>query len=240
MRDWVLVTREAQDLGELRKVVPEELELVAYPVLQLRPWEEPEAWTAIARQLPEIGLLAFSSRHAPHPFREQARRFGLEEALVQLPAVAVGETTASACRQAGFRVVLVGEKTGAHLAETLAQQFSSPCGVLFPCGREHREELAATLEARGFAVFVLPVYAMDPKDAAELPALPAHPPRAVVLTSPRAALLYWQNTRGRYAGVPHLAWGPTTARELVRLGVSPEVLDKPTPQSLKEALCRIL
>lgn len=236
----MLITRESRDLGELRKVVPEEVELVAYPVLQLRPWEEPAAWDAIGQELPGIGLLAFSSRHAPHPFREQARRHGFEAAVIQLPAAAVGETTAAACRQAGLRVELVGEKTGEKLAEAIAQRFTPPCGVLFPCGREHREELLKVLKAKGFGVFVLPVYAMEPAAAAELPSLPADRPRAVVLTSPRAAALYWRHTQGRYAAVPHIAWGSTTALELTRLGVNPEVLDKPTPQSLKEALCRIL
>lgn len=240
MRDWVLVTREAQDLGELTRWVPDHLELFPYPVLRLRPWEDSWGWSQVVEALPKLRVLVFTSRHAPEPFRLQAHGRGVLATLSNLPAAAVGETTAGACRAAGFRVEVVGETSGAALAEAISQRWDPPIGVLFPCGREHREELVTALEAKGFTVLPLAVYAMDAAAACDLPVLPAHRPRAVVLTSPRAAALYWHHTQGRFAGVPHIAWGPTTAQALLEFGVKPEILAKPNPQSLKEALCRIL
>ncbi len=240
MKGWVLITREAQELPELQPWVPEELELVAFPVLRQVPWEEPAAWERLARHLAELAVIACTSRHAPRPFLAQAQRRGLDAALTQLPVAAVGEATAAACREVGLSVALVGSQGGAALAETISQQIAAPSAVVFPCGREHREELVSRLHAAGFEVFPLPVYAMEPANPSQLPPLPPGSPRAVVLTSPRAASHYWQLTQGQFSAVPHLAWGATTAQELQKLGLAFEVLPQPNPKGLKEALCRIL
>lgn len=240
MSGWVLITREAQDLAKLQPCLPDALELVAFPVLRLTFWEDQQAWEKLTQHSSELALLAFTSRHAPRPFMVQAQRRGLATAFAQLPAAAVGEGTAVACRQEGLQVALVGAQGGEFLAEAVHRRFSPPAGVVFPCGRDHREELVCYLSAHGFSVFPVPVYAMEPTPASELPPLPSEPPQAVVLTSPRAATHYWQATQGRFATVPHLAWGPTTAQEVKKLGVPCAVLPQPNRKGLKEALCRIL
>lgn len=240
MQGWVLITREAHDLPELLPWLPDGLALVAFPVLRLVPWQDPQAWENLAQHLAQLRVLAFTSRHAPRPFLAQAQRHGLQGVFSRLPVAAVGEATAAACREAGLKVAIVGNQGGASLAEAIGQHFSPPTGVAFPCGREHREELILLLQAAGFLVFPIPVYAMEPTPASELPPLPAEKPLAVVLTSPRAAAQYWKLTQGQYSSVPHLAWGATTAQELKKLGVSFEVLPQPNPKGLREALCRIL
>lgn len=240
MKGWVLITREARDLAELQPWLPQGLEPVAFPVLRLAPWEDPQAWENLTRHLAELGFLAFTSRHAPRPFLVQAQHRGLATAFSRLPVAAVGEATAAACREAGLEVALVGGQGGESLAEAIGRHFSPPGDVVFPCGREHREELVSVLAAAGFSVFPIAVYAMEPTPASELPPLPPDKPLAVVLTSPRAAAQYWKATQGQFSSVPHLAWGPTTAQELQKLGLSFEVLPQPNPKGLKEALCRIL
>lgn len=239
MKAWVLVTRAAQDVAELTPGLPEGLELFAYPVLRLVPWEEPERWEEVRQRLNDLELVAVTSPRTPEPLKAQAVSRGMEDRLLRLPAAAVGEATAAACRKVGLAVVLVGTHGGAALAREIAQRLVPPAGILFPCGREHREELPAALQSLGFSVLPLPVYAMEATPQEELPPLPETPPLAVVCTSPRAARLYWLATGGRWAEIPHLAWGPTTAQELETLGVKPQVLGKPNPQSLKEALCQI-
>lgn len=240
MKGWVLITREAHDLPELLPWLPDGLELAAFPVLRFAPWEDTPAWKNVISHLAELRVLAFTSRHAPRPFLEQAQRRGLDTAFSRLPVAAVGEGTARACREVGLAVAIVGNQGGLALAEAICHHFSPPAGVAFPCGKEHREELVNSLKAAGFLVVSIPVYAMEPTPATELPPLPEKEPLAVVLTSPRAAVRYWQLTQGRFSGVPHLAWGPTTAQEMHKLGLPFAVLPQPNPQGLKEALCRIL
>ncbi len=240
MKSWVLITREAHDVPELLPWLPDGLRLVPFPVLRLAPWEDAQAWENVTAHLKELGVLAFTSRHAPRAFLKQAKERGLGPAFAHLPVAAVGEATAAACREVGLSVSLVGNVGGAALAETIGRHFSPSVGIVFPCGREHREELVVVLKNAGFSVFPLPVYAMEPTPPWELPALPSQPPKAVVLTSPRAAVYYWQATQGQFSSVPHLAWGPTTAQELQKLGLAFTVLPQPNPKGLKEALCQIL
>ncbi len=237
MSAWVLVTRGEDELAGLRATAPPQVTVVAYPVLRLVPWEEPATWEAVTPHLARINLLVFTSRHAPPPFLQQATSRGLTELLQRLPAAAIGQATAAACRHVGFQPVLVGEGGAQQLAEQLVERVHSPW-VLYPCGREHRQELKHALEPAGGTVFPLPVYAMDEVPTAELPALPPRQPLAVLATSPRAARAYWRATSARYALCPHFALGSTTARELAQLGLKPQILEKPSIESLWEELCR--
>jgi len=240
MSRWVLVTREQAELGELQRGLPDGVRLVAFPVLRLSPWESPEHWEALERQLAKLSALAFTSRHAPGAFVAQARARGLAQKLLRLPAAAVGAATARACREAGFAVALEGDGGGAQLAQSMLQRFPRPLVVAFPCGREHREELVQELAAAGATVLPVPVYAMELTPPEELPPLPEGLPSAVVVTSPRATQAYWQATGGAFAAVPHLALGPTTAAAVAALGVAPKAVAKPTAEKLLEELCRIL
>ncbi|MCX7895086.1 MAG: uroporphyrinogen-III synthase [Thermoanaerobaculum sp.] len=240
MKPWVVITRDGSDVPPLSERLLARIELLPYPVLQLRPFYDPRGWAELLEHQEHLGLIVFTSRHAPEPFRQQAQHHGRLEALASLPVAAVGETTAAACVKAGFQVMLAGSAGGIALAETIAAQFHSPTGVAFPCGREHREETVVHLRQAGFQVLPLVVYAMEPTPLAQLPALPASSPTAVVVTSPRTARLYWQATAGRFAQVTHFAWGSTTAEELRRLGLEPRVLLKPTAASLEEALWQTL
>lgn len=237
MSAWVLVTRGEEELASLRAAAPPQVSVVPYPVLRLVPWEDPAAWEAVSPHLGRLDLLVFTSRHAPLPLLQQATSRGASEILQRLPAAAVGQATASACRQAGFQPVLVGDGGAQQLAEQLRQRFHSPW-VLHPCGREHRQELKQALETAGGRVFSLPVYAMDEAPTAKLPPLPPGQPLAVLATSPRAARAYWRATSARYALCPHFALGSTTARELAQLGLQPKILEKARIESLWEELCR--
>jgi uroporphyrinogen-III synthase len=231
MKGWVLVTRSQEDLGLLPA---KDLTFFAYPVLRQVPWHSPTAWEQLLGHLSSLNLVAFTSRHAPEPFLQQAQERALAEVFLSLPVAAVGETTAAACQKAGFTVALCGQKGAQELAQLILQRFPNP-RVVFPCGREHRQELVVQLCQGGAQVFPLPVYAMDFTPREELPPLPPELPTAVVATSPRAAQAYWQATGGKYAAVPHLAFGTTTAAELARLGLKVKEL-KANWQELEE-LC---
>lgn len=239
MKRWVLITRGASEVQELARGLPEDLELVPYPVLRLAPYSSPIAWQRLEQHLSNLELLVFTSKHAPELFFQQAAERKLESQLKRLPVAAVGQATAAACRQQGLSVSICGQAGGNQLASLILQQLVVPFTVAFPCGRDHREELKTQLREAGALVIPVPVYAMEQAFPQALPPLPSDPPAAVVITSPRAATFYWQRTQGRFAGVPHFVLGPTTALALGELGVPPKMLPKPTMDKLLEELCLI-
>lgn len=239
MKRWVLITREPWELDELAQGLPNDLELLPFPVLHRARYSNAAAWQQVEQHLGTLDLLVFTSKHAPEPFFQQAAERKLDSQLRGLPAAAVGPATAAACRQQGLEVTICGNAGGSQLASLILQHFLAPFTVVFPCGRDHREELAAELGKAGALVIPVPVYAMEPTSPEELPPLPFDPPAAVVITSPRAATFYWRATQGRFAGVPHLVLGPTTAMALRKLGVAPQILAKPNKHNLLEELCQI-
>ena len=98
-----------------------------------------------------------------------------------LPCYAVGEATAAAAREAGFRSVTAGKGDG-HEALTMAAR-DSRRRLLHLCGRDHQP-----IEQPGLAVERRQVYAVEPVSA-----LPGHAVEllrngaAALLHSPRAA-----------------------------------------------------
>ncbi|MGQ9835640.1 MAG: uroporphyrinogen-III synthase [Thermoanaerobaculaceae bacterium] len=239
MKRWVLITRGASEVEELARGLPNNLELLPFPVLRLASHSSAAFWQQLEQHLGTLDLLAFTSKHAPEPFFQQAAQRKLDSQLKKLPVAAVGSATAAACRQQGLEVTICGQGGGSQLARLILQHFTAPFTVVLPCGRDHREELESELGQGGALVIPVPVYAMEPTPPEELPPLPSDPPVAVVVTSPRAAAFYWQATQGRFAGIPHLVLGPTTAMALGELGVSPQMLAKPSMHNLLEELCRI-
>lgn len=239
MKRWVLITRGSSEVEELARGLPNNLELVPFPVLRLVSYSSEAAWQQLEQHLGTLDLLAFTSKHAPEPFFQQAAHRNLDRQLKRLPAAAVGTATAAACRQQSLSVTICGQAGGRQLAHLILQHFVAPFTAVFPCGRDHRKELETELSEAGALVIPVPVYAMEKASPEKLPPLPSNPPAAVVITSPRAAAYYWQATQGRFAGSPHLVLGPTTAMALEKLGVPPKMLAKPSMQNLLEELCRI-
>ncbi len=239
MKRFVLVTRSEGTLDELRAALARHaLEAVAYPVLTDAPTEDSEGWERVAVALGSLRMIAMTSARAADPFRRGALSRGLWPTLGALPVAAVGRATARAAEAAGLRVELTGNAGAAALAEELAARLERGA-VVHPCGRDRRGELAEGLRRAGHTVLPVVVYAMDPTPVTELPTLPAQPPVAVLLSSPRAARAYATATAGRFAGVPHLAMGATTAAAAVELGLAVFTLADPTPDALVEELCQI-
>ncbi len=232
---WVLATRPDDELAPLRAALAGRgLAVLGYPVL--REEASPPGAAALDGALAACSLVAFTSRRGPAGLRRAAGE--LWPALQRLPAAAVGAVTAEAARREGFRVEIVGDAGGEALAALVAGAVAAGATVLHPCGREHREELRGALETRGVQVVEVVVYGVAEATAAELPPLPADPPRAVLLTSPRAAQAYLNASGGRYAGVPHLALGPTTAAAAAEAGLRVRAVPRNTPEAVVEELCR--
>lgn len=111
-----------------------------------------------AASFPDCDAVAITSANAiRHAGREFLRM------LADRPLHAVGERSADAARQAGFRKVLAGKAGNADaLAAHILAQPKRPRNVLYLAGRPRTGRLEAVLEAAGIGVDVVEVYAAEP------------------------------------------------------------------------------
>jgi uroporphyrinogen-III synthase len=241
VKRFVLITRHPSDCVELQGFLTSSgLTLRPYPVLRLEDVVDDPGWQAVSRALPEIGAsswLVLASPRAPGRFVRMCRERGLER-LLDLPAAAVGASTARAAENADLKVELVGPGNGIGLGERLVENLQPNSHVVFACGKERRAELPQILEDSGHTVLPVVVYRMVPTPPRELP--PLGPSlEAVVLTSPRAAALYLEGVGGRPLPCPHFALGTTTQETAAGLGIECRIPHEPTMESLAEELCTI-
>jgi len=241
VKRFVLITRHPSDCVELQRLLASsDLTLRPYPVLRLEDVVDDPGWDLLSRAPVEIengGWLVLASPRAPDRFVRSCRQRGLEKVL-DLPAAAVGPSTARAADDAGLRVEMVGPGNGAGLAERLVETMHPGTPAVFACGKERRPELPRILEHAGHTVLPVVVYRMVPTPPRELP--PLGPSlEAVVLTSPRSAALYLEGVGGRPLPCQHFALGSTTQQAAAGLGIDCRIPNEPTMESLAEELCTI-
>lgn len=240
MSRFVLITRHPADCAELQAMLdPCGLELRPFPVLRLNEVHDENAWNEVTGRLPDLidsSWLVIASPRAPERFVVACRRHGAE-ALLELPAAAVGTGTAEAARSAGLRVEQVGPGSGAGLARQLVRKIAEPTTFIFACGRDRRAELPRCLSQAGHEVLPVVVYRMDPTPPRELPPLPPSLD-GVVLTSPRAAHLYLEGVGGLPLPCRHWALGTTTQAAAAAIGIDCLIPPQPNLESLAEELCK--
>ncbi|MEW6336210.1 MAG: uroporphyrinogen-III synthase [Acidobacteriota bacterium] len=240
MNPWVLATRSEVELAELREsLAPHAIDVLAYPTLCEQAHHAPQQWATLRRRFDDARCIAFTSARAPSAVLREAEPYALAQAIVGIPAAAVGKATATSAAAAGFRVVVIGDAGGERLAEMLHPRLNPGAVAVHACGSDHREDLASGLRRRGHEVLELPVYAMSPAHASELPPLPEVPPCAVLLSSPNAARAYLRHVRAGLLRVPHIAMGPATAAALHGSAIPVVVLERPTADAIVEELCQI-
>ncbi len=134
--------------------------------------------------------LIVTSRNALRALAAHGQR---AEALA-IPVLAVGDATAHAAQELGFKEVTIGLGTGAALAGLIKQELAPDEGPLIHlAGDEIAFDLAAALEAHGFTVRKTVLYRAIHAEA--LPAgavavLKAGEIDGVVLMSPRTARIF--------------------------------------------------
>ena len=236
---WVLVTRPDDEVAAFREALAAAgYSVLPFPVLRAAAVDDEPGWTAAAAAAPRLRAVVFTSPRAPRALAAAAERRGTSGALAALPAFAVGEATARAAAASGFEMAAAGGSGGADLARLVAERLGPGDAVVHACGREHRPELADVLGRAGLELVTLVVYAMEPTPSESLPPLPAAPPAAVVLTSPRAAEAYAAAAGRTLATAPHLAMGATTAACAHSLGFEVITLRRPSPAAVVEELCQ--
>ena len=144
----VLITRSSAD-AERTAVAVLRLghEPVLAPVTTIR--REPRA-----RPSGRFAAVVATSHHA---FTEDDERHG-ERAL---PLFAVGGRTAEAARAAGFEDVRIAAGDAESLADLLRLTLPRPARLLYLAGRDRKPALAAALDAAGYRVETVEVYAAE-------------------------------------------------------------------------------
>jgi uroporphyrinogen-III synthase len=134
-----------------------------------------------------VQALVLTSRNAVHALDAHPQK----SALLALPVLAVGKSTAAAARDAGFDVILEGDAGGAELGALIARHIDRQAGTLLQIsGEAIAFDLAEALSPAGFDVRRVIVYRS--RAAAGLPLAVAASLRngdldAVLLMSPRTA-----------------------------------------------------
>lgn len=120
------------------------------------------------------------------------------------PVRSVGERTARAARDAGFRNVVAGTGDGARLAKAMADELGAGARVLYLAGRERRPDFEQVLAERSVGVQVIETYATR-----------AVSPPAAVLAELAGGGAIWAAT----------VFSPRGATALGRLAEAPELRD---------------
>ncbi|MBL8843184.1 MAG: hydroxymethylbilane synthase [Planctomycetes bacterium] len=193
-------------------------------------------------------VIAFTSQRAVQSWFHHLRAARVAEHHLARRApryAAIGPATAAALAAHGAATSLVGDGSGGRaFAQLLAAELPRGARVLHPGPLEPEGTLARELDARGFAVTALPLYATVALD--DDPELP-DAPLVVLLSSPSAARAFLARPRvaARLAAAPaslrFVAGGATTAVQLAALQVRDVVTAAlPTGAPLLAALATAL
>jgi len=246
MSERVVVTASAGSfpglVAALRKI-PVTVE--ERPLLNFAPPSDWASLDAALDRLGEYGALVFTSPRAAESFvaRLKQRRVTLpgEDTFV---VWASGPQTATALQGALARIHLPTARERGTLGAAkalaramLAQQVRGP--ILFPCGEEHRGELAQELGQKGVTVDEIVCYRSVLAEESEA-RLAASRGSLLVVASPRVAGLLARacppDTRPEL-----LAVGPTTAESAHAAGWPPSaVAAEPTARALVTAIRTLL
>lgn len=212
----------------------------------LRIVAQPLSLQPLMAHLSQFELLAFSSAHAVAVFAS-LRPTGVAwpASTSQLQIACVGLETAAAVRRIGLEPQLVSEGGGQELAAQIIEQVP-PCRVLWPRAKDGRPELAVALQAAGFSVAAVDVYASvaDPTIIENI--VDSHhkaPYSAVAVTSPKNGQVLLQHRDG-VALLSHVfvaAIGQTTAAALQAAGIRVALIAKrPDLSTLLDGICEAL
>lgn len=155
----VVITRALEQAPEFARLLEEQgAEVVAFPTIQILP---PKSWDPLDKALREISRydwILFTSINGVKGFFDRLKALGGDvRDLKGLRIGAIGPKTSGLLSQFGLRVDAFPEE---YRAEALAEVVGEVkgCRVLLARAEEGRDVLPKTLEEKGAAVTLVPVY----------------------------------------------------------------------------------
>jgi uroporphyrinogen-III synthase/uroporphyrinogen III methyltransferase/synthase len=237
----VLVTRAAHQVGKLSEGLRAlGAEPVEVPVLEIRPPANLEPLDAALRKIGSYDWLILSSGNAVRALVERAAALGIAPGSEfaqpeRLQVAAVGEATAQAARQAGFKIAFV---PAAYVAESLAEGLLVQVAgqrVLVLRAAVARDVIPEALRAVGAEADVVEAYRNVLPEAApeRLRRALAEGLDAATFTSSSSATHLAEAARMAgvawpFAGVPAVSIGPITSQTLRNLGWPPAAEASPS------------
>ena len=147
----VLVTRPRERAQELCFLLEDEgSEVIALPLLELLPPEDPRPLRAAAERIQRYAWVVFTSPSGVQALVEAVREAGAMEYLYRPHIAAVGPRTAQAVREYGLSVIVQAEvSTGTGLFDALKLHLKEGDQILLPAAQDGRRELGNALDAYG-------------------------------------------------------------------------------------------
>lgn len=176
----VLITRPEIDAGPMAEMLLEKGYMpVLSPLFEI-------SYLPLKEALPDFAALAFTSANGVRAFA------ALSDCRPTCPAFAIGEATAAACEEVGFKAPYIAKGDVVSLSKLILKV--KPHGpVLQPRGKHVAGDLVALLEAEGQEAFAVQTYeAIETKHFSDeaLSALNKGTLDWVSLMSPRTALVF--------------------------------------------------
>ncbi len=243
----VLVTRPRERSAELCFLLEDEgAEVVALPLLELVPPEDPRPLRAAAERIGRWQWIVIASPSGVQALVEAVREAGQSDALYRARIAAVGPKTAQTVLNYGLRVAVhPPEGTGAALFEAMKPELLPGDEVLLPAAEQGRRELQDCLEGAGHRVTRVVAYRSERVAPApeQIEDLLRAPPAVVLFGSPRTAEAFLDalGDQGRplLEKAKVVAIGPTTAHALEHMDVQvAETAETPSSEGLVEAAVR--
>jgi hydroxymethylbilane synthase len=232
----VAVTRPAGEVNGLREAV-ERMggRLLPVPTLAFEAAGDQTLINQVLARLDEFDWLIFTSANAAYYFLEEQMQG--REKKDALRIAAIGDATAKAILNAGYRVDFTGH---AHSGSEFADQFLVIAGAraraMWPCAETAREELPQRLIAAGVEIQPLIVYRSTVPPAEARVRIDAEKLDWILVTSPAAGRnlidLYGAPKDARWAAI-----GPTTQMEMQKVLKMPVTVAR---EASLEALAEVL
>jgi uroporphyrinogen-III synthase len=235
----VLVTRPQAAAAPWREALARAgASVIVHPTTVVAP---PPSWAPLDRALAQLAhydWLVFTSAAAVRFACARLPPTVDPRALARPQVAAVGDETARALTENGFRVAFVPEdKRQEGLVAGLLDRLGDKALVLFPRALEGRDHLVDALAARGISVDLVPV-----SQTIAVPDLAAPPPFDVAtFASPSALTAYVERLgTGTIASVPCVVIGATTAEAARGFGLAPVVASAPNIEAVMAAIAGAL
>jgi uroporphyrinogen-III synthase len=161
----IVVTRPQDRADEMiAAVVQLGGEALVCPMIEAKPLPGAEAHREVLDKLDRFDWLIFTSAAAVEAFHLWLQQLGINELPHALRIIVVGDKTAAAVQEQGWRVDAIAEYASAEgVVTTLVQQgVELNTTILFPRALKGRDTIPQEMEKIGARIVVLPVYQTVP------------------------------------------------------------------------------